>query len=112
MENAQCVTMFFIIFDDVRLVKAIGRSQIGGFLLAEQAGQNAGPFIFAAHRHLVFAFAGTLAGPLPAARRHRQRGRSVGHRRRLFERIDVRVNCMNPKYKQIHYTFSKLKFLN
>jgi len=73
------------------------RLQVGGLFLAEKAGQDAGPLVLAAHRHLVFALAGTLAGPLLAAAGcHRQRGRSVRYWWRwLLERIDVRVHCKN-----------------
>lgn len=68
-------------------------SQVGGLFLAEKAGQDARPLVLAANRRLVLTLAGTLAGPLSAAGRHRQRGRPVRHRRSLFERIDVRVHC-------------------
>jgi len=79
------------------------RLQVGGLFLAEKTGKHAGPLVFAAHRHLVFALAGTLAGPLlAAARRHRQRGRSVRHRRRwLLERVDVRVHCKNRRKNMV-----------
>lgn len=87
--------------------------QVGGLFFAKQAGQYAGSLVLAAaHRHivLVFALAGTLAGPLStAAGRHRQRGRPVRHRRRrLFEHVHVRINCRpggNRKRKKKNYYY-------
>lgn len=70
------------------------RLQVRGLFLSEQAGQDAGSFVFAADRQLVLALAGTFAGTLTAAAAgHWQRGRPVRHWRRLFDCIDVGVNC-------------------
>lgn len=73
------------------------------FFFAEKTWENAGPLVFTAHGRLVFALARALAGPLTAARRHRQRGWSVWHWWWLLKHVDICVHCEIKIKKRITY---------